>query len=398
MPPTPRAQMSARLEAQLSFLTEADALKSVVRANEVLDRSRFENSAEHSWHLALYALVLAPYAGPDVQLHRVIAMVLLHDLVEIDVGDHPIHLHQDHVAVAKAEAAAATRLFGLLPTDQAAELLALWHEFEAAQTLDARFAKQLDHIQPMFQVLLAATPRADHLDVVRDNLATGRAARLAQEWPEIHALCLALLQGPLPVLAAPPGTCPDLWARLTFLSEADQLKLVLRATTLCDASRHENSGEHSWHIALYTLILSEHAIDQVDVARVVQMLVLHDLVEIDAGDAPIHGTYDPAAQDALESAAARRLYGLLPAEQGAQLHGLWRAFEDTACAESIFAKSIDRVQPLIANLETGGGSWPAYNVTKAQLISRVGTKVARGAPAVWNAIEAQIDAWFADRG
>ena len=183
-------------------------------------------------------------------------------------------------------------------------------------------------------------------------------------------------------------------AQLAFLTEACKLKSVLRATTLCDGSRRENSGEHSWHIALYALVLAEHADPAVNIDRVIRMLLIHDLVEIDAGDAPIHGDHDTAAQTAIEQSAATRIFGLLPAGQAAIFRALWDEFEAAESPDAIFAKSIDRVQPVIANLETGGGTWPAFNVTAAQLQSRVGTKVARGAPALWSALKTRIDAWF----
>lgn len=183
-------------------------------------------------------------------------------------------------------------------------------------------------------------------------------------------------------------------AQLAFLTEADRLKSVNRATTLCDASRRENSAEHSWHIALYALTMAEHAIRPVNVGRVIQMLLLHDIVEIDAGDAPIHGAPDPEAQAALEQAAADRLFGLLPPDQRDTYRALWEEFEAAETDDAIFAKSIDRVQPVIANLETGGGSWIEYSVTTAQLETRVGAKVKRGAPAIWEALKLRIDRWF----
>ena len=185
--------MTDRLSAQIAFLKQADRLKTVERANVLLDLSRCENSAEHSWHLALWALVMEPLAGPEVSIDRVIRMLLLHDLVEIIVGDHPIHLQTDWQAVAKAEQAAASELFGLLPADQAAEFLGLWQEFEADQTPDARFAKILDRCQPLFQVLCAQHPRADHIEVVQDNLDGGRAAYLAQDFPLAFDHARALL-------------------------------------------------------------------------------------------------------------------------------------------------------------------------------------------------------------
>ena len=183
-------------------------------------------------------------------------------------------------------------------------------------------------------------------------------------------------------------------AQLAFLIEADKLKSTLRATTLCDASRHENSGEHSWHIALYAMVMAEHAVRPINVDRVIKMLLIHDLVEIDAGDNPIHGDHDPAEMEAIEQAAATRIFGLLPPDQAQSFRTLWDEFEAAETDDAIFAKSIDRVQPVISNLETGGGTWPAYNVTANQLQTRVGAKVQKGAPAIWTALKQRIDAWF----
>ncbi len=186
-------------------------------------------------------------------------------------------------------------------------------------------------------------------------------------------------------------------AQLQFLIEADRLKSVLRGTTLCDASRRENSAEHSWHIALYALILAEHATRPIDINRVIKMLLIHDLVEIDAGDNPIHGTHDPVEQDRIERLAADRIFGLLPPDQQTTFRALWDEFEAAETDDAVFAKSVDRVQPVISNLETEGGTWPEYNVTAEQLETRVGAKVARGAPALWQHLKTAIDAWFAGR-
>ncbi|SDE16093.1 HD domain-containing protein [Limimaricola pyoseonensis] len=186
-------------------------------------------------------------------------------------------------------------------------------------------------------------------------------------------------------------------AQLAFLAEADRLKSVLRATTLHDRSRRENSAEHSWHVMLHALVLAEHAARPVDVSRVLTMLLLHDLVEIDAGDNPIHGDHDPAEQEAKEQAAADRIFGLLPADQRDGLRAIWEEFEAAESDEAVFAKSIDRVQPVLTNLATEGGTWPEYNVTQEQLEARVGTKVSRGAPAIWDGLRDRIAAWFSGR-
>lgn len=184
--------------------------------------------------------------------------------------------------------------------------------------------------------------------------------------------------------------------QLSFLIEADKLKSVERGTTLHDNSRRENSGEHSWHIALYALVMAEHAARPVNVNRVIKMLLLHDLVEIDAGDMPIHSAtaQDTATQNAIEQVAADRIFGLLPPEQAASFRELWDEFEAAETDDAIFAKSIDRVQPVISNLEAGGASWIEYEVTRAQLETRVAQKVKRGAPAIWDALKTRIDAWF----
>jgi len=183
--------------------------------------------------------------------------------------------------------------------------------------------------------------------------------------------------------------------QLAFLTEADKLKSTLRATQLCDGSRRENSGEHSWHIALYAMTLAEHSNRPIDVSRVIKMLLIHDLVEIDAGDVPIHASnQDIEKQQAIEQAAAERIFGLLPDDQAASFRSLWDEFEAAETDDAIFAKSIDRVQPVISNLETNGGTWPEFNVTPEQLESRVGVKVSRGAPAVWEILQARIKTWF----
>ena len=380
--------MSNRLDAQFEFLLEADKLRNVVRSNLIIDCSRCENSAEHSWHLALYALVLAPLANPGVQISRVIKMLLLHDLVEIDVGDHPIHQATDWQEVARAEDTAAQRLFSLLPDDQGAEMLALWREFEENNSIDAMFAKQLDSCQPIFQTLYGSAPLPEHLEIVKGNLDTGRAASLAQDFPEAFALAQSLLGRPN------SQDYTALTNRLPFLNEADTLKQVLRATLLGDGSRRENSAEHSWHIMLYSWVLAEHSILEIDVNRVLQMLLLHDIVEIDAGDAPIHGDIDHAALAAKEEAAAKRLFGLLPSEQDTVFCSLWHEFETAKTNDAIYAKAIDRVQPVLLNLQNGGGSWIDYKVSLAQVDSRVGVKVKRGVPTVWHHVRSRIKPWF----
>jgi putative hydrolase of HD superfamily len=138
-----------RLQEQVDFLLEIDALKRVLRQNHVLDGSRRENTAEHSWHLAMLGLVLCDRAGQPVDRARVIEMLLLHDIVEIDAGDTFAYDEAGHTDKAVKETAAADRLFGLLPPDLGARLRGVWDDFEAGETPEARLARGLDRLQPI---------------------------------------------------------------------------------------------------------------------------------------------------------------------------------------------------------------------------------------------------------
>lgn len=185
-----------------------------------------------------------------------------------------------------------------------------------------------------------------------------------------------------------------LTAQMAFLNEADKLKSVIRGTRLCDGSRYENSGEHSWHIALYALTLAEHAPDDINVTRVISMLLLHDLVEIDAGDAPIFGDHDATEMAAKEAAAADRIFGLLPPDQAQEFRAIWEEFEANQSAEARFAKSLDRFQPPNQNLASNGGSWVDYNTDYDTFRARVGSKIKHGAPVLWQWLKPRVAAWF----
>jgi putative hydrolases of HD superfamily len=189
-----------------------------------------------------------------------------------------------------------------------------------------------------------------------------------------------------------------LTAQFAFLNEADKLKSVLRATTLCDGSRPENSGEHCWHIALYAMVLADQAAPGVDISRVIRMLILHDLVEIDVGDVPIHSAngaaHSSGETQAAEQRAADRIFGLLPPDLAQNFRALWDEFEAAETPDAIFAKSLDRVQPVMANLESGGGTWVTYDVTADQLDARVGVKIAKGAPRLWPWVRQQAMVFF----
>jgi putative hydrolase of HD superfamily len=183
--------------------------------------------------------------------------------------------------------------------------------------------------------------------------------------------------------------------QLSFLREIDRLKTVVRQSPLLDQSRKENSAEHSWHLAMYALLLSEYANGTVDANRVIRMLLLHDIVEIDVGDFPIHGGSSAAVQAEQEVKAAQRLFGLLPDAQGEEFLALWLEFEAAETEDAKFAKALDRFQPLLINIFTGGGTWTENGVSLEQVLSRYGPVIERGAPQLWAACEQWVARHFA---
>ena len=183
--------------------------------------------------------------------------------------------------------------------------------------------------------------------------------------------------------------------QLNFLREIDRLKTVMRQSPLLDKSRKENSAEHSWHLAMYALLLNEYASGPVDTNRVMRMLLLHDVVEIDVGDFPIHGGSSSQLQAEQEARAAARLFGLLPQPQGRELLALWQEFERAETEDAKFAKALDRFQPLLVNVFTGGGTWTENGVSLEQVLSRYGPVIKRGAPLLWTVCEQWVKQHFA---
>jgi putative hydrolase of HD superfamily len=181
-----------RLAAQLDFIVRIDRLKSIGRQTLLTDRSRRENSAEHSWHLALMVMVLAEYAREQVDAGRVMKMVLTHDLVEIDAGDTFCYDEGAKEGQRARELAAADRLFSLLPADQAAELRALWDEFETQETPEACFAAALDRLQPLFNNYLTRGGTWQEHDVVRSQVRR-RTAPIADGSPPLAEVAAAII-------------------------------------------------------------------------------------------------------------------------------------------------------------------------------------------------------------
>ncbi|WP_413112208.1 HD domain-containing protein [Thaumasiovibrio sp. DFM-14] len=179
--------------------------------------------------------------------------------------------------------------------------------------------------------------------------------------------------------------------QLALIIEVDQLKNVLRRTKVKSAQgRLENSAEHSWQVTLLAVLLEEHANQPVELAKVLKMLLIHDIVEIDAGDTFVYDTVASAAQEENEIAAAERLFGMLPEDQAVVLYALWQEFEAAQTAEARYAKALDRMVPMLLNHHNDGQSWVEHGVARDQVI-RVNGRIADGSAILWEKMTQVIE-------
>ena len=171
--------------------------------------------------------------------------------------------------------------------------------------------------------------------------------------------------------------------QIAFIHEIDKLKYILRTTRLFNSDRRENDAEHSWHLATMALVLAEHANQPVDLLRVVKMLLIHDVVEIDAGDIFLFDTAINHANTQAERKAAERIFGLLPPAQAAEFTAAWEEFEAGRSPEAQFARAIDRLEPILQNVSNGGGTWREFGVSYEKVVLKTGT-MALGSQTLWD--------------
>ncbi len=178
--------------------------------------------------------------------------------------------------------------------------------------------------------------------------------------------------------------------QFTFIKEVDKIKQIYRRTYLMDGSRKENDAEHSWHLALMAILLSEYAAEQsLDVARVIKMAIIHDLVEIDAGDTYLYDEQAARDKEEREQKAADRIFGLLPEDQAQEFRNLWDEFEERKTPEAKFAVVLDRLQPLLHNYATEGKSWKEHGITSDKVLQRQQI-IRNGSPTLWEHAQALI--------
>ena len=178
----------------------------------------------------------------------------------------------------------------------------------------------------------------------------------------------------------------DLLKQIQFIKEIDKIKYIQRRTCLLSSDRPENDAEHSWHLALMAIALSEHANKPVDILKVIKMVLIHDIVEIDSGDVFVYDKSKSHKNTEEEFAAAKRIFGLLPENQAKELIDLWKEFEDGETDDAKFAKSLDKLEPLLQNFSNNGGTWDKYNVTYNEVYTQK-KSINKGSDTLWEYAE-----------
>ena len=182
----------------------------------------------------------------------------------------------------------------------------------------------------------------------------------------------------------------NLLKQINFIKEIDKVKYIQRRTKLFNSDRNENDAEHSWHLALMAIVLMEHSNKSIDILKVVKMVLIHDIVEIDAGDTFIYDTQKNHSNTDEERLAANRIFGLLPKEQAEEMIAVWEEFEAGETDEAKFARSMDRLEPLLQNTSNNGGTWREFDVSYAKVHHKKSV-IKEGSEIIWNFAEQLID-------
>ncbi|WP_428658193.1 HD domain-containing protein [Runella sp.] len=182
----------------------------------------------------------------------------------------------------------------------------------------------------------------------------------------------------------------DLLKQVNFIKEIDKLKYIQRKTKLFNSDRPENDAEHSWHLAMMTIVLAEHSDTPIDVLKVLKMVLIHDIVEIDAGDTFIYDALKNHTNTDEELMAAKRIFGLLPAEQAEEFIAVWEEFEEGVTNEAKFARAMDRFEPLLQNTSNNGGTWKEFNVDYQKVYDKK-KAIKNGSASIWQYAENLIN-------
>eukprot|EP01136_Pigoraptor_vietnamica_P034963 Opistho-1_new@99541 len=182
----------------------------------------------------------------------------------------------------------------------------------------------------------------------------------------------------------------ELLKQIEFIKEIDKLKYIQRKTKLFNSDRHENDAEHSWHLAMMVLVLAEHSNEPIDVLKVLKMVLIHDIVEIDAGDTFLYDTTKNHVNTDEEFIAAQRIFGILSPKQAQEYIDIWLEFEEGKSNEAKFAKTMDRLQPILQNRSNQGGTWTEYNVSYETVFEKI-KGMQKGSESIWQYTIAELN-------
>lgn len=367
---------------RLPFFLAADALKEIRRANWVHSTARLENVAEHSWHVLLLAMLFADAAPDGVDHNHVRDLLIVHDLVEVYAGDTPLWNTELQRSEVERELDAAGRLLGMLPVDVRGRFDGLIHEFLEQQTREARFARAIDSLHPLLMSWSEGGSGHSNGEITAAKLIERKRPTI-EAYPLLWELVLRILQDEVDRGALPPddaiqrrgalsGTTSEsvltssqrtdrivgLFPRLAFFVTTDRLKEEMRGNLILSHPRRETVAEHCWHVSLLGMLFRDCAPEGVDLDRVADLLIVHDLVEVYAGDTDLFYLADQEAMLAREAEAAGRLLQLLPPEPRERFEALIDEFQLQTTQEARFARAIDTLHPTLLTWVEGAHVHP----------------------------------------
>lgn len=355
-----------------AFFAETDRLKETRRACWIYSERRHETVAEHVWHATLLALISRDLAPTGVDHNHVRDLLTVHDLVEVYAGDTSVWDDNGNQTAADREQIAGERLMQLLPADVEVTgyIDSLWREFQDQQTTDSQWARAIDSLHPMYNSWApGASGHPQKLTPTnymseRKRVPLDRFDPIGQtSWWLIDQ---AIAQGLMPGDSYGEHLISDetaalMTARTRFITETDALKTVMRANHILAAKREESAAEHCWQTTLLALLWREHAPEGVDIDHVMDLLVVHDLVEVYAGDTPIDAAVDPGDIADAEIQAREKLLSLLPDEFARTIVAdLTAEFMALESPEARFARAIDVTHPTIMTWGLGSHLHPEY--------------------------------------
>lgn len=355
-----------------AFFAETDRLKETRRACWIYSEPRHESVAEHIWHASLLALLNRDVTPSHINNDHVRDLLIVHDLVEVYAGDTSVWDDELNTTAYDHEWKAGETLMGLLPSSNTAydRMDSLWREFQNQQTPEAQFARAIDSIHPMFNSW--APGSVGHpANLTPANYTSPRKRVLLDRFDSVREASWWLVrQGISQGLMPDDGHCPSvvlgesaelISSRSAFYTQADGLKTVTRANHICAAERSETVAEHCWHTTLLALLWAEYVPENVDINRVMDLLIIHDLVEVYAGDIPVYDVVDKDAVVLSERNAQQRLLKLLPDSTSRDLiQDLTDEYLELDTPNARFARAIDVMHPTIMTWGPGSHIHPVY--------------------------------------